>query len=423
MRSNSEPAVGPLPPALPGLPAGGASSTVPSSDGVHVLLTSTGMVDIPSRTGGAVESYVWDLAHILSDAGHSITLVSKLRGAPELPPGVRVVSSRSMVDRFPLPAFSSAVAHALGGTFTALATRRAIRGGEARTPTVVHLNEEVSSMFLCRAYRDLPKVFTLHNPPPVGPGLSFGPLESQVRWINSAMSRRWIWRKVDVVIALSSWIRKHLVANGIPPERVHQIPLPIDTQEYLPRRAGPEQTDPYLLYVGRLDARKNVLRLVAAMREANPALRLELVGHGPAEGPIRELIRRRGLERKVSILGSIPQPDLLERFRGATALCLPSTLEAYPRVVVEAAACGVPAILPRTFLYTDFIDHGFVESYDIGARTGLESAIEVLRSDPGRQRELGRRARRFAEGSVSFPSVRSALEGAYRAALDSRAAR
>lgn len=417
--------MGALASPLPTEPVGPPPSPAPptgDSDGLRVFLTSTGMVDIPSQTGGGIESYVWDLAHILGEAGHPITLVSKMRGQPAMPPGCESVSSRSVVDRFPLPAVTSTFAHGLGGTFTAYAARRALaENGSA--PSVLHLNEEVSSMILCRAAPDIPKVFTLHNPPPVGPNMSFGRMERTIRWINSATSRRWIWRHVDVIIALSSWIRDYLVANGIPEERIAQIPVPIDTQAYLPRGAGPLLDDPYLLYVGRLDARKNVLRLVAAMQDADPAIRLQLVGGGPAEGPIRDLIRRRGLEHRVSILGRIPQTALLERLRGATALCLPSTLEAYPRVVVEAAACGVPAILPETFLYTDFLRQGFVESYDDTARLGIASAIGALSSDPRRQRELGRRARTFAEGTASFPSVRAALEGAYRSAFDRKAAR
>jgi len=399
-----------------------SSTLVPGSDRLHVVICSTGMVDCPPIVGGGVEAYVWDITHILSHTKHSVTLVSNFRGGTQAINGVRVERSGSPADRFPLQPFHSAVAHIVGGAFTSAATRRVLNAN-GQCPTVLHLNEEVSSMILCRLYPNVPKVFTLHNPPPVGEIRSYGLLDRTVRWFNTAASRRFIWNKADIVIAISSWIKRFLVLNGVPEERVLHLPVPIDTNTYQPDPAGRDWSSPYLLYVGRLDARKNVLRLVSAIARTRLRLRLLLVGCGPAEAQITDFVRRKGLSGSVLMLGRVPFSSLLKLYQGASALCLPSTLEAYPRVVLEAAACGVPSILPQSFLYTDFIDNGFVVSYDPTSGSGLETAIERLMDEPKLQRQLSCRAREYAQGATSYPAFTLALERAYRAALRVHAAR
>jgi D-inositol-3-phosphate glycosyltransferase len=380
------------------------------------------MVDLPPAAGGGVEAYVWDVARILRSAGHSVTIVSNLREGATAPTGLDIAASRSFIDRFPLPAFASSFAHAIGGSFTALATARLL-GSNGHRPVLLHLNEEVSGAWLARRFPSVPKVFTVHNPPPVGVERSYGLFERSVRWANSAVCRKAVWSRMDVVIALSSWIEGYLVANGVPADRVVRLPLPIDTDYYTPHVGAAEGPDPYLLYVGRLDARKNVLALVDALARARTNLRLVLVGRGPAEEALVELARARGLQHRVRFAGRIPAPELLALLRGASALCLPSTLEAYPRVVLEAAACGVPSVLPDSFLYSDFHEAGFATPYRAADPRGLAHALEGLGSDPSLRADLGRKARAFAVRSASYGSFASALERAYRTAFENHAAR
>ena len=389
---------------------------------MHVVIDSTGMVDLPPSSGGGVEAYVWDVARVVRRAGHQVTLVSNLRPGITTPEGIHVKSSGSFVDRFPLRPMPSAVAHGFGGVFTARATRSVLRqnGG---TSTVLHLNEEVSSALLASRYPELPKVFTIHNPPPVGAIRSYGLIERTVRWVNSATSRRLVWSHVDVIIALSSWIKTFLVENDVSPERAVLLPVPIDTDHYVPAEPGIYTNDPYFLYVGRLDARKNVLSLVRAVAAARSKPKLVLVGRGPAMGLIEDTIRRQGLAHRVSILPGVTQTELLGLYRGAYAFCLPSTLEAYPRVVLEAAACGVPAIPPNSFLSSDFRDGGFVKSYDPRSMGDLERTIEDLSADPFQRERLSRNARRYAEASPSYTAFVSGLVKAYELAVSLRSSR
>lgn len=389
---------------------------VPMEDQLHIVICSTGIVDCPPIVGGGVEAYVWDISNILSHTNHTVTLVTNIRRGTSATNGVKIERSGSPIDRFPLTPLQSSVAHMVAGTFTSVATQRVL-SASGHNPTVLHLNEEVSSMILCHRYPDVPKVFTLHNPPLEGYIRPFGLIERIMRRSNTAISRRFIWNKADIVIALSDWIRRFLVLNGVPEERVLHLSLPIDTNTYQPDHTNRYDSVPYLLYVGRLDTRKNVTRLVSAIARIRRRVRLVLVGRGPAEVQIADFIGRNGLSDSVSILGRVPFSVLLRLYQGASALCLPSILEAYPRVVLEAAACGVPSILPQSFLYTDFINRGFVVTYDPADTLGLENAIERFIDDLRLQRLLAGLARKYALEVASYPMFIRALERAYTAAL------
>src|SRR5271154_3465693 len=92
---------------------------------MRVLLVSTGVVTIPPQTGGAVESYVWDLAQMLDGAGVKVTLVSNYhrRLTQVAYPRIQFVPTPSPIDRFPLRPEASAVAHLAGGLAAAAAAR------------------------------------------------------------------------------------------------------------------------------------------------------------------------------------------------------------------------------------------------------------------------------------------------------------
>jgi glycosyltransferase involved in cell wall biosynthesis len=384
---------------------------------VHVILVSTGMVDIPPLRGGAVEWYVYDLAQMLaSRPGLSVSLVSDLRGLDPggMPRGIQAVRTYSPVDRFPLATGASVSAHLVGGWSAAWATVRHLHNGGGHDPaTVLHLNEEVSAMALARSRPRVPKVFTIHNPPPELSTFSYSRREGWIRSLNARASERFFLRKMDRVIALSTSVGRYLVEEaGVEPARVVVLPLPINTDLWTPapRDAG---GPPEILYVGRLDRRKNVAGLLRAMDGLNSGSRLTLVGAGPMQGSIEEWLRGREPQDRVRLLSDVPSPALLEIYQRSSFLVLPSLLETYPRVVIEAAACGLPVILPNLPLYQDFLDGGFVWSFDPSEPGSLAARIDELAHDPALAVCLGRRAREFAVRSNGYAAYLDRLEGLY----------
>src|SRR5262249_46863327 len=103
---------------------------------------------------------------------------------------------------------------------------------------------------------------------------------------------------------------------------------------------------PYFLYVGNLEPRKNVERLIEAFAQV-PGKDHQLIIAGDRwyqGGAAEEKARSLGLNGRVKFLGYVPRPDLPGLFSGATALVYPSLLEGFGLPIVEAMACGTPVI-------------------------------------------------------------------------------
>ena len=105
---------------------------------------------------------------------------------------------------------------------------------------------------------------------------------------------------------------------------------------------------PVAVFAGRLIPEKRVPALVPAIaraRRAIPDLRGEIFGDGPERAEVLRAIERERLDGAISAPGFV-DPEVLERTL-STALCLllPSRREGYGRVVVDAAAHGVPTIV------------------------------------------------------------------------------
>lgn len=374
---------------------------------MRVVLAGTGMVRVPPERGGAIESHLVDLYRVLRARGQPVTLVSDVRDARGFEPG-EVVPASSPVDRFPLRPVASAAAHAVGGLLVARACGRFLDRMPRDSPVLLHLHEEVSAALLARTHPRVRKVFTLHNPPGGLGRSATGVTERTLRAAGSLLTRKFVVRRVDLVLVATTTLRDHLVEEwDLPPERVGVLPLAVDTNRYTPGASEPGPTE--LLYVGRLDARKNVASLLEMMDGLDPEIHLTMVGDGPLRGAVRRAIDRNGWQARVELLPRLTADRLVEVYRRSTIFVFPSRLETYGRVIVEAAACGLPVVLPELPIYRDFIDRGFTVPFPEQETGGLRDAVEGLHAEERRRRLLSRRARRFALENNSLPVFGSRL--------------
>ncbi len=174
------------------------------------------------------------------------------------------------------------------------------------------------------------------------------------------------------------------------------------------------------LYLGRLSRDKGLFDLAAAFaelgRQRDDAW---LVLVGPDEEGLASRIEQAcqyGVDR-VRLVAYTSQP---ERFMAAAdVFCLPSYREGFGTVIIEAAACGVPAIASRIYGVTDAVVDGVTGILhapgDIGA---LTAAMERLAHDPQLRRELGDAARRRAHADFQMTALTSALLGFYAKILN-----
>lgn len=110
---------------------------------------------------------------------------------------------------------------------------------------------------------------------------------------------------------------------------------------------GIEPTDKVLLYVGALVERKNPHLILEALLQLPKNYKLLLVGTGEGEymNTINKIIVDNKISDRVIQIGYTPYPQIPIAYQVSDLFILPSTFEGFPKVAVEALACGVPALV------------------------------------------------------------------------------
>jgi glycosyltransferase involved in cell wall biosynthesis len=148
-------------------------------------------------------------------------------------------------------------------------------------------------------------------------------------------------------LVISESTRDDLVARGLEPARIEVVHCGVDHERYRVDAGVHKATAPTLAFVGRLRRYKGldwVLRALPAVRARVPGVRLEIIGDGPFAAALQRQAERAGLDSAVTFLGFLPAAEKVRRLQQAWAVLQPSPKEGWGLTVVEAAACGTPAV-------------------------------------------------------------------------------
>lgn len=103
----------------------------------------------------------------------------------------------------------------------------------------------------------------------------------------------------------------------------------------------------YLLFVGRINIRKNLLTLIKAISLIDDQdIKLIIVGESSAlNGELRAIIGDYGLRDRIVFTGYVPEADLYLIYANAKVFCFPSYAEGFGLPPLEAMQCGVPVVV------------------------------------------------------------------------------
>src|SRR5881296_3027155 len=208
------------------------------------------------------------------------------------------------------------------------------------------------------------------------------------------------------VVTVSEANARYIVKTfGVPPAHLHVIPCGVDTERFRPQ--GPRAEPPLLVCVARLKPFKNqklLLEACAALQSRGVEIRCVLVGDGPCRDELEAARERLGLGGMVELVGAAEQAEVLAWWQRATIAALTSTSEGMPVCLMEAAACGVPAVATAVGRIPELIEDGVTGFLTTpGDAEGLAGGLERLLRDPDLVARFGAAARLRAEEHFSLP--------------------
>lgn len=248
-------------------------------------------------------------------------------------------------------------------------------------------------------------VTTIHDVVPLAfPGVSTR--------LDSLIYKRWlpfITPRLNAIITVSEASKRDIMHHyKRPSEQVHAIPnavdglfkpaAPAEIAQVREKYGLPEQ---YILFVGSVEERKNLRRVLQAYGSIQHKVPHHLVIVGPKKwkyAQILDTLDALGLHDKVTFTGYADQQDLPVIYSGAALFVYPSLYEGFGLPPLEAMACGVPVLTSDTSSLPEVVGKAgvTVDPYNVEA---LAEAMHTLLTDPelrGTLSERGlMRARQF----------------------------
>ncbi len=267
-------------------------------------------------------------------------------------------------------------------------------------------------------YRNPPILLTMHER---GPRDNFSP--------KRVVVNRMFLESRDRIVAASHAVRQALIMNeGLPPEQVDviyngMVPPPVtDTVRdghSVRQEIGVEADALLILQLARFDPWQNHTLALSTMEQVVPSFphaRLVMVGEGPEQRLIRELVRQRGLGAHVLFPG--PRTDHARLLAAADLVLLTASGAGVPPVLIQALAAARPVVATRVGGVAEVVEDricGLIASPgDYGA---LAEGIRRLGASPELREQFGRRGRERFETRFTGANTSLGYSQMYRSML------
>jgi glycosyltransferase involved in cell wall biosynthesis len=369
--------------------------------------------------GGTVRAAL-DMSVAQARRGHEVTLATiddtdasrALEGVDSPPRVLRLPAPRGLMGRWTSAQFRE--------------VRNAVRGLDVAHIHAVWAPTNPQIAAACRA-EGVPYVVTAHG---MLDDWAISQKAMKKRLYMALWARRMLRDASAVHFTANEEMRQSM--RWLPRDNAVSIPLLFDAGEYadLPgeelarARFGLEgERRPILLFLSRLSKGKRADLVIGAARELR-AMGVDALtviagaGDPDEEAPLREMVRRDGLEDCVRFVGSVYGREKVSLYQCARVFALPSDHENFCFALVEAMAAGAPAITVRTVaIWEELVESGGALAVDADPAAIARAAADLLR-DGALARAMGDKARRFAMETMSEARVAPRYESMYLAAME-----
>jgi len=213
--------------------------------------------------------------------------------------------------------------------------------------------------------------------------------------------------------AVSSVTRKEIAEDfGIPLERIKVVHNGIDLEFVSEESHGDEKENPgsIILCVGVFRIRKGMHHLVRAASKIfnshKDATIVFLGYHKGYERQLRKISRYFGVEESITYCGNVSRGQLMQWYRKATVVVVPSIYEGFPMVVLESLASGTPVVATRVGGIEEIVQNtktGYL--VDPNNSQSLADAIIMVLDDPKYSRLMARRGRSLIKKKFNWNHI------------------
>lgn len=215
-------------------------------------------------------------------------------------------------------------------------------------------------------------------------------------------------RRAAAVLTSSEYVRAwaplaRAAARGTP---VVAITPGVDPTRFHP---APEPRRNRILFAGQFGKAyghkgvDDLLQATALLAPRRPELLVDLVGESDDLPRLQALVAALRIEGHVRFRGRLPGPEMAEAYREATVLALPTRIDSFPMVLLEAMASGVPVVTTPVGGIPEFVSDG-VNGFLVppGDSAALAERLAALVDDPALAARLGAEGRLLAASSFTW---------------------
>jgi glycosyltransferase involved in cell wall biosynthesis len=372
------------------------------------------------RYSGGQGIYLRYLSRSLHDLGHEVNVVSG-PPYPDLDNGVKLISlpsldlysmspnSRLFISPRKLNSFPSLVEWlgTISGYFSeplafGMRAYNFLRSNENNRYDVIHDNQTLAYGILKIQKIGFPVVETIHHPITIDRDLaakSATSLKDRVglkRWFSFLDMQMKVARKLSHIITVSQIARQHIATTfGISEDKLRVIYNGIDTDIFSPSPKVNRLENRLLVVVSRdtpVKGLRYLLETLALLRQRHN-LELTVVGKGTDNSITQKIIHDLGIVDYVKFIDEIDTAELVNQYRLASIVIIPSLYEGFGLPAAEAMACGTPIVSTTAGALPEVVgDAGIlVPPADINA---LAEAISGLMDNPDKRKHFSQIGRK-----------------------------
>jgi glycosyltransferase involved in cell wall biosynthesis len=191
-------------------------------------------------------------------------------------------------------------------------------------------------------------------------------------------------KRSDRLIAVSECTKQDL-QELLGAKNVDVVHHGVDHEVFKPNGPVTRREKPYILSVGALQPRKNLLTLIRAFRQLKRPVELLIAGQ---RGWMWEEIEREA-GKGVVLLGHVSDEELPALYRGAGVVAMPSLYEGFGLPLLEAMACGAPVVASNASCFPEVCSDAAML---VGPDDWPDALAQALDHPPARERSLKRAA-------------------------------